>query len=780
MEHKTLKSLEYDKIMGMVAKFAQSEKGKEALIHWQPVTQYEGCKLLLDQTIEADTLLYAHGVNPLLAVDNVEEEFALAAKGGILGMGDLLKIARVLRVSSQAAYSIGHSPAQAPLLKEMAAKLYIADELERKISIAILSETEMSDSASAKLGSLRNQIKRGNEKLREKLQSFITSKEYAPYLQDAIVTKRGDRYVIPVRNEYKSQIKGLVHDQSASGQTFFIEPLAVVELNNELRELEIEEQKEIERILADFSASIGMIATELTRNLRIVEAMDVIFARAIFGHSLNGIAPTLNKDHYIEIKEGRHPLIEKHKVVPVTMILGKDYDLLLVTGPNTGGKTVTLKLTGLFVLMGMSGLFVPADSANLGIFDKIYADIGDEQSIEQNLSTFSSHMRNVVHMVDNLDDNTLVLIDELGSGTDPEQGASLAVHITDYILHSGAKAVVTTHYSSLKEYSYATPRAENACMDFDPKTYAPLYRLIIGIPGTSNALEIAKRLGLKQEIVDAAAKGLDHDKVSFEEVLIGADQTRRKAEEEKKKYQALTAELQEEIRLSKLEQAKLKMQTEKLTQNARKEVKRLVDIALEDVNEIVDELKKMLDSPKQADYFEATRLRKKLQAIHVEDEEADDTPPVSDDEPQVGDKVYVDKFHDVATVSGVTKNGEYVIVKGSIKSIVKREEIKKLAIQREEKVKSQPRSVGKTLVQPKTTREIYLLGCTVDDALYKVSQFLDDAALAKVDEVKIIHGVGTGALRNAIWEYLNASSVVSFRMGKPNEGGQGVTFVRLK
>ncbi|MBQ9145338.1 MAG: endonuclease MutS2 [Clostridia bacterium] len=779
MNSRVLRVLEYDKIMQQVASFAQSEQGKRELLSFVPTPDLGFCRLLLAQTAEADELMYAQGVHPGFGVDSIEEPLALSAKGSMLSMADLLKIARALRVSSEVKHSISRAPIAAPLLKKEAAGLFLADDLEAQISLAILSDSDMSDSASPKLASIRNAIRRGNERLKEKLQSLVTDAQYAPYLQDALVTKRGDRYVIPVRAENKSRVKGLIHDRSASGQTLYIEPLAIVEMNNELRELAMEEAREIERILRDFSAKVGLIAKEIAENCAIIVRLDVIFSRAIYGHTVDGTQPLLNDQGILNIRQGRHPLIEKHKVVPIDMRLGKDFDVLLVTGPNTGGKTVTLKLTGLMTLMGMSGLFLPVGSnSEISIFEEIFCDIGDEQSIEQNLSTFSSHMSHVVEMVDGVRPGTLALIDELGSGTDPEQGAALAVHITDYILHSGAKAVITTHYGALKEFSYATERAENACMDFDPESYEPLYRLIIGIPGTSNAFEIAARLGLKDSIVKSARGQIAPGHVSFEEVLIQADHTRRQAEEQKERYEQLNRDLEEQIRLSKQERNRLSQQVERLQTNARREVKRLVDLALTEVNEIVDELKKMLDEPTKANYFEATKLRKKLNNIRVEDTEEEDIPDTTDEAPQVGDKVYVGKFHDVATLTSITKGGEYIVTLGNMKSIVRKNDIRKLRVQKEEKPTPPPRRDVKLNNAP-TKRELYLLGCTADEGVYRLSKFLDEARVGHVQEVKIIHGIGTGILRAAIWEYLNTADILSYRAGKGNEGGQGVTFVRL-
>lgn len=783
---RVLKALEYDKILNLVSGFAQSENGKALVREIRPCMDFEKCKELLLETKEATRLLYDYNVNPSFNVDDVTESVRYAEKQSTLSIKELMQIATVLRISSEVKSAVTKNKTEMPILFSFGEDIYTADRLAEEIDDAVLNDEELRDSASPDLASIRSAIRRAGERLKEKILSIISNRTMASYLQDAIVTKRGDRYVIPVKNEYRSFVKGIVHDQSSSGQTVFIEPQEVVEMNNALKQLELDEAKEVERILRAFTAKVASISKEILKNLQVINALDVIFARAVFSRRIKASEPILNKKGYINIKSGRHPLIDKEKVVPVSVRLGKEYNLLLITGPNTGGKTVSLKLTGLFTLMGMSGFFIPAEEeSELSFFDKVFCDVGDEQSIEQSLSTFSSHIKNVVETVNSVDENSLVLLDELGAGTDPEEGASLAVAITDFLRRKGVKCILTTHYSALKEYSYATEGVENASMDFDPETFEPLYKLIIGIPGTSNALEISRRIGLREDIISEARKGISKDRRSFEEVLQSADQTRRLAEEKRSEAEEKVLELESEISRYKTLQNKLENQIDRLNQNAKKEVKRLVDNALLEVNDILDELKKLLDEPTKGSYFEATKLRKKIENIHsVIENEENDLPKFSDEAPKAGDLVFVTSINSVATLETITKNGEYIVKVGNLKSIVRKNTIKKLLDQNYGKKKPQENKKPVKYVNPiqplKNTMEINLLGKHVDEAVYMVDEFIADCKAHNLEFCRIIHGNGSGALRNGIWDYLSGADVVSYRLGGKDEGGSGATVVRLK
>lgn len=785
IKDKVLKALEYDKILNIVSGFAQSEKAKATVLTIRPTSDYDECVRLLSETAEATKLLYDYGVNPSFNVDDVTDSIRYAEKQSTLSIKELMSIVTVLRVSSEVKQAVCRSSVELPILFEFGSNIYTADILADEIDNAILNDEELRDTASPDLLSIRNAIRRGNEKLKDKIISIINNKTISQYLQDSIVTKRNDRYVIPVKSEYRTFVRGIVHDQSASGQTIFVEPAEVVEMNNEIKQLELNEAKEVERILRAFTARIASISTQILKNLSIIVELDVIFAKAIFGKRFDAVVPELNKKGKIYIRNGRHPLIDAKKVVPVTVKLGENYNLLLITGPNTGGKTVSLKLTGLFVLLGMSGLFVPSKEAEISIFDKVFCDVGDEQSIEQSLSTFSSHIRNVVEIVDSVDRNSLVLLDELGAGTDPEEGASLAVAVTDYLLKSGAKGIITTHYSALKEYSYVTDGVENASMDFNPDTFEPTYKLIIGIPGTSNAIEISRRLGLKKEIVENAKNSISNEKRSFEEILQSADQTRRLAEEKKIESELKNKELAEEINKYRLLQTKLQNEIDKINANSKKEVRRLVDNALVDVNDILKQLKDLLSAPTKGSYFEATKLKKKIEGISVGlDNDEKEKIELSDEDPAPGDLVFLSTINDVAVLDSITNNGEYIVKIGNIKTTARKKNVRKLKDQ-SYKTKKTP-EVKKPIkyvnpVQPmKNVIELNLLGKRVDEAIYILDDFLADCRAHNLESCRIIHGNGTGALRNGIWDYLSGADIVSYRLGNRDEGGTGATVVRLR
>lgn len=682
--YKSIKALELDKILVSVANYAGSEKGRSLILNTVPSTDFDTIKGLQAETSEAYYAMNHCNCYPSFEIDEVSECIARAKKLSMLTMGELLKIARLLRYSKNLKNSISKlDPKRAPILTKAASGVFLQNHLAEEIERSIFSETEMNDCASERLSSIRHEIKKNGERLRAKLNSYVSTPEYQKALQDNVVTIRGDRYVIPVKREFKGAINGLVHDRSASGATLYIEPMAIVEMNNELKMLLADEKNEIDRILHEFTARVAVIADELLANYEIIVALDVIFARATYAVATHATEPILNQRGYINIKKGRHPLIDKDKVVPVSVALGKDYTVLLVTGPNTGGKTVSLKLVGLFVLMAQSGLYLPCEEeSEISVFEEVFCDVGDEQSIEQNLSTFSSHIKNIVEIMDEYDEHSLVLLDELGAGTDPDEGAALAVCITERIRRSGARAIITTHYGKLKEYSYATDGVENASMDFDPETYEPTFHLIIGVPGTSNALQIAERLGLDKDIILEARAKLGEERVNFDAVLQSAEQARRAAEAEKDLEKRINEELDAERRALKDEKNKLLVQREKLAANVKNEVKRRVNEALEEVNGILSELKKLLDDPSPKDYFEATKLRKRIEEIanREEVEEEDVMPELVGGVAEEGDEVFIKKIGKIAVVTGVKRNGDYIVKIGNFTTTVKRgaaEKVKK-------------------------------------------------------------------------------------------------------
>ena len=658
-----------------VSSFAGSERGKSLIVNAAPSSDINTIKALQAETSEAFYAMNMCNCYPPFEVDEVTECIGRARKLSMLTMGELLKLARLLRLSKNVKASIGKLDVKrAPIISGMADRIFLQNHLAEEIDRSIFSETEMNDCASEKLAAIRREIRRNGERLRAKLNSYVSTPEYQKALQDNVVTIRGDRYVIPVKREFKGVINGLVHDRSASGSTLYIEPMAIVEMNNELKMLLSDEKNEIDRILHEFTARVSVIADELVSNYQIITSLDVIFARASYAITTHSTSPILNERGYINIKKGRHPLIDKDRVVPVSVSLGKDYNVLLITGPNTGGKTVSLKLVGLFVLMAQCGLYLPCEEeSEISVFENVFCDVGDEQSIEQSLSTFSSHIKNIVEIMREYNEKSLVLLDELGAGTDPDEGAALAVCITDRIRQSGARAIITTHYGKLKEYSYSTEGVENASMDFDSNTYEPTFHLIIGVPGTSNALQIAERLGLDKDLIVEARERMGEDRVNFDEVLQSAEYARRRAEEETERQKRLNEELVAEKRALQEERNKLFVQREKLAANVRAEVKRRVAEALEEVNAILAELKKLLDDPQPKNFFEAAKLRKRIEEIasREEIEEEDIVPELVGGVAEVGDEVFIKKIGKIATVTGIKRNGDYIVKIGNFTTTVK-------------------------------------------------------------------------------------------------------------
>lgn len=631
---KSLKTLEYGKILEMLAQFAQSESGKERALAHVPFTSLEECRHALDMTSEADRVLFDFSVNPSFAVDDIKEILVKAEKGAVLAIPELLKVGRALRVARRLSKAIS-TVTEIAGLSEMASRLYFEEELEKSIFDAFISETEVADNATPELKAIRQRIRRLGEGVKTKLQTFITSPAYHKYLQDSIVTVRGDRYVIPVKSEFKGAISGLIHDQSASGATLYVEPMQIVELNNELKTEKLNEQAEIERILRNFSISVRAHADRLGWSYEVIVDMDLIFARAQLAHAQKAVRPDLNAEGELYIREGRHPLIDPKKVVPLTLGMHADEKMLLITGPNTGGKTVTLKMVGLFVLMAMSGFYIPAKSAQICIVDGVYSDIGDEQSIEQSLSTFSAHIKNIIGILDTLTDRSLVLFDELGAGTDPSEGAALAVSICEYVMRTGAKSLVTSHFNDLKEFALTTKGVVAASMEFDSVTFRPTFKLVMGAIGTSNALDIATTLGLNKDIVAAARGKISAEKRQFDSVLSAAEQTRRYAEK-----LVSDASLDREKAATALREAEnqkrvIAEKREKLDESIRRETRQLIENSVEEADEILEELREMLNKEvvEDKDIFAARALKRKLQNMtarydkeSVVEDERDDTP----------------------------------------------------------------------------------------------------------------------------------------------------------
>ena len=685
-------------------------------------------------------------------------------------------------------------------MRELLSNVYFNRNLEEDIASKILSETELSDDASDKLYSLRREIRLLNERIRARLAEYLTGSE-SKYLQDGIITMRDNRYVLPVRAEYKRNVKGFVHDRSASGATFFIEPTEVLEMNNELRSLAVDEKQEVERILKELSNRIGAMGDELLLDIEILEELDCLYARAEYAYKTRSVKPEMNDCGEISILAGRHPLIDAKTVVPVTLSLGKDYRFLLISGPNTGGKTVTLKMVGLFCIMAACGFFVPAKEAKLAVFEEIYCDIGDAQSIEESLSTFSSHIKNIIGIVDSANEKSLVLIDEIGGGTDPDEGQALAKAIVSHLLRSGATGVVTTHYTALKEFAFATDGIENACMEFDSNTLQPLYVIKIGLPGASNALAISRRLGLKQSILDEALGALSEGAQSFERILRSAEESRIEAENELRKTNLLKAEWQEKLEVLEHERQKLEREKEKFFTSAKAESRRIINERAAEAEELLSEIEEIFakESLTESDLIKARTLKNRLKDLAYDTQKEEISrpqfAPVEAAKLKVGDRVFVKSVNDEGIVQSVRlQKNEAEVLCGNIKV---RSKISELSVSIggsktqtkgkdvpawKKKAASEKVQVQKTLA-PKATPslEIQLLGLTVQEAIVEVEAFLDAAVLANLEEVRIVHGMGTGKLRAGIHEYLRKhKNVAEFRLGRYGEGDTGVTIVKIK
>lgn len=783
---KTLKAIEYDKILAKVCEYAVLKKTKESLSSFTPVSDEASAKELVAKTEEAYKLLYVKDAGGIYFFDDVESELTRADAGGTLNNAELLRIAQCLKGARLLKTSIiGVKDDSIKKLTEIAARLYVNPDFEKEITDKIISQDEISDNASPKLYSIRKSIRDINAKIREKLNSFMRG-GLSKYLQDGVVTMRQDRYVIPVKSEYRSFVKGFIHDQSSSGSTVFIEPEEVMELNNDLKKAAFDEAEEIHRILADLSYRVTFMSDALRYNTENVSEIDSFYARAQYSFINKCTKPDINSKGITVIKKGRHPLIPSEKVVPVSLSIGKEYRFLLVTGPNTGGKTVTLKLTGLLSLMAASGLYVPAeDGSCFSVYDDVYCDIGDEQSIEQNLSTFSSHLKNIVEIIDGAKGKSLILLDEIGAGTDPEEGSALALAVIKRLLSRDAFGIITTHYSRLKVFAMEEEGIENASMEFDTKTLRPLYRLNVGIPGSSNAIEIASMLGLNKSVINDALNLLSDKQIGFESVLKKAEESRREAENAKAECEKIKQEEADALKIINEEKEKITAEREKIYQNARQETKRIVADKLSEAEEIIDELKDILKRAglESKEVFKAGELRNRLKNsryLAADDDGPFELKPVEKTAVKVGNKVYVKSLGCYGKISAVKNNGkEAEISVGNIKSIVKVSDIfnsETAAIEEPVAVKVKRNTTGVP-----ETKEINVVGKNTLEAIDDVKNFIDKAVMYNFEEIKIIHGVGKGILLKAVREYLKTDrNVESFRRGKLGEGENGVTIVTLK
>ena len=797
MNERAIEKTELNKILALAAEFAVLEGGKARLKALEPSSDPQEAKRRLACTEECVRLLFMNGISKVEYFPPFDDELGRAQKGSALTCGELLKAENLLRSARIAHTSISSfADEEIVHMRELSDRIYFDTLLEEDIRTKILNDTEVSDYASDKLYSLRKEIRLLNERIRSRLAEYLTGSE-GKYLQDGIITMRDNRYVLPVRAEYKRNIKGFVHDRSASGATFFIEPEEVLEMNNELRSLQIDEKEEVARILSELSRRVGFMANELTADIEILEEIDSCYARAEYGYKLSAVRPEVNGEGIIDIDKGRHPLIDRKKVVPVSLSMGKAYRFLLISGPNTGGKTVTLKMVGLFCLMAMCGLFIPAKRATLSTFDEIYCDVGDAQSIEESLSTFSSHITNIIDIVNRANAKSLVLIDELGGGTDPDEGQALAKAIVSHLLKTGCTGVVTTHYTSLKEFAFSANGIENACMEFDANTLQPLYIMRIGLPGSSNALAISRRLGLREEILADALSNLSKDAQRFENIVRSAEESRVKADEVLRESNELKAKWQEKLQEAEKEREKLKKEREKFSVSAKAEARRIVNERAAEAEELLREIEEIFaqESLNEADLIKARTLKNKIfdKAYESENEEETHTQYMPVQNLKAGDKVFVKTMGQEGVVQSVRENkGEAEILCGSLRIRSKISElcavIHSANTQTAQKSKWKTKQAGekvqikKSLV-PKSSSmlEINLLGLTVHEAIPEIEAFLDGAVIANLEEVRIVHGMGTGKLRAGVHEYLRTHpNVESYRLGKYGEGDTGVTIVKIK
>jgi DNA mismatch repair protein MutS2 len=738
----------------------------------------------LAQTSEASAYLRRQGSVPVLVFEDARPALKRCEKGSTLGFSELLSVSGCLRSSRNTSTSLEAFPGQYPMCETLAKQLFWDREAEKEIERCILGPDEMADDASAALSSIRKRIKVLGERMRQKLQAMIHSPEFRKYLQDPIITMRSGRYVLPVKQEYRSQLPGMLHDQSASGATVFIEPMAAVESNNEIRKLELEEKAEMEKVLARLTAMVSAFAQQLGASIETLGRLDYIFARGSLSRKLRACEPVMNEEGVIAFEQGRHPLIAEESVVPIDLKIGGDTKGLIITGPNTGGKTVTLKTVGLFVLMAQSGLHIPAqEGARISVYHKVFADIGDEQSIEQSLSTFSSHMSNIVHILAEADERTLVLLDEMGAGTDPAEGAALAMAILDELSARSSTIMATTHYGQLKAFAMNRPGLQNASMEFDVRTLKPTFRLLMGIPGRSNAFEISKRLGLGQEVIEKARGFLEGGSISFEELISKAETHRQAALEERRKAENARREadkLRTEIEsYAASQQEKAKQAVEK----AREEARSILAGAREQAEESIESIKKA------AKEDEKTRNRLIQQGRKGIDEAIDELAATSEDIPEAlripeerilaGMNVYLPRYNQNAIVlASPDDKGEVALLAGALRLIAHKDEI---CLPSTTKPKTTPARNRIELQQKNVPSELHLRHKTLDEAIPELDKYLDDAFLFGHPSVTIIHGKGSGVLRKAVIGHLKSHPhVKSYRQGKYGEGEDGVTIVEMK
>ena len=784
---KSLKILELPAVLEMLSAEAVSQSAKNAAMEIEPTTDIYTARQLISETSAAKNMMVLKGSPGFSAVKDISGSIFRAEKGGMLNTVELLEIAGVLRCAREAiAYASGDREEKSDidyLFSSLRANKY----LEEKITTSIIAEDEIADAASSELADIRRHMKIAGDKVRQSLQKIITSPVYAKALQEQIITMRNNRYVVPVKADHKSSVPGLVHDISATGQTLFIEPMSAVTANNEIRELAAREKEEIDRILMALSDEAAKCGEDIICDFNVLTKLDLIFAKGKLSYKLNSTEPNLNTEGKVDLHKARHPLLDMKKAVPINVSLGDYFDTLVITGPNTGGKTVTLKTIGLLCAMAQCGLHIPADDgSSVPVYDKILADIGDEQSIEQSLSTFSSHMTNIVQILNEAGENTLILFGELGAGTDPTEGAALAVSIIEYARCLGAKVAATTHYSELKFFAMTTPGVQNASCEFDVKTLRPTYRLLIGLPGKSNAFAISQKLGLPQKIIDDAGSRIDSENASFEAILEELEEMRHTMEKEKLQISQMLRETEENLKASQKRSEETKKERENAVRLARREAADIIDSARRTADNVFDELNDMRKAAERETDWQKmntsrAELRRKLNeaedkiSYREEKAEAKSVRPA-----RAGDTVEIIKIGTKAEVISVNQDGTLNLQAGVMKVTAKQSEVRVVENPVVHGKKTMPKGGTVTLAQT-VSPSLDLRGMMTDEAIPVMERYIDSASRAKLETVTIIHGKGTGALRAAVQQNLKSNKQVkSFRLGRYGEGETGVTVVTLK
>lgn len=786
MNERALKVLEFYKIKEKLKSFVKTNAGKDIVDELKPYKNLYEVEMHLEETVEALDLLQTKGEPPFEGIYDIRDILGRVEKAMVLLPGQLLKVAAILKSSRRFKDYVGRKHEETPHanIEDICESIEPLKGLEESIFNIVISEDEIADRASLKLYGIRRSLRDKNDSLRDRVNSLV--RKYSSYLQESIYTIRGDRYVLPVRAEHKGSVPGLVHDQSSSGATLFIEPMSLVNLNNEIKELRLKEKEEIERILEDLSLKIYNNLDVVNVNAKIIWELDFIFAKAKFASHNNYTRPKVSEDGTIDIIEGKHPLIDEEKVVPIDIYLGKDFKSLIITGPNTGGKTVTIKTLGLIHIMGLSGLLIPSrENSTIAFFEEIFADIGDEQSIEQSLSTFSSHMINIVDIISKADCKSLILFDELGAGTDPTEGAALGISILETLRKRKCSIVATTHYSELKGYALKTEGVENASVEFDIKTLKPTYRLLIGIPGKSNAFEISKRLGLNEEIIEDAKKNIQSDSLKFEDLIQKLQSKSIKASDDARRAEMYRLEAD---RLKDRYEEKLKSvdeSREKLLKDAQEKAKKLIKEAKEETDEILKNIRKLekmgySSTARQKLEEERKKLNNKIYKLEQEEEDLNKEKGKKISEVNLGEEVYLPKLDQkVIILSKPDNKGEVQVQAGIMKVNVKVQDLRLMDKSKKEDKRGKKREAKLRLRM--VEREIDLRGMDSMEAIYNTDKYLDEAYVAGLKEVIVIHGKGTGVLRKSINDMLKRHpQVKSYRLGEYGEGGTGVTVVELK